>query len=152
MYLSTTVVGNVISSHLVLAHTPQLSNPPGRRPLASCLTALPWPMVWPTVPRHILAPLSGPPGIWLLDCSIVDRGMVVPQMMWSPHSALDRRRHVERAQLQMPIFFEGEDRRLGISQALAASTRADSRCHIPRDANHLAPLAQKSSALPLVWP
>lgn len=85
--------GRLFLLHLVLAHTPQLSNPPGRRPLASCLTAAPWPRVWRTVPRHILSPLSGPPGIWLLDCSIVDRGMVVPQRMWSPHSALDRRRH-----------------------------------------------------------
>ncbi|KAH8986371.1 hypothetical protein EDB92DRAFT_1272785 [Lactarius akahatsu] len=84
--------GRLFLLHLVLACTPQLSNPPSRRPPTSYLTAAPWPRVWRTVPCHILAPLSGPPGIWLLDCSIVDRGMVVPQRMWSPHSALDRRR------------------------------------------------------------
>ena len=41
----------------------------------------------------------------------------------------------------MPIFFEGEDRRVGIS--LVAST--DSRFHGLRDANHTAPLGDKSS-------
>ncbi|KAH9008421.1 hypothetical protein EDB83DRAFT_2587247 [Lactarius deliciosus] len=102
-----------------------------------------------SVPGHNPASLSGPPGIWPLDRSIVDRGTVVPQRMWFPHSALDRRRHVERAQLQMPIFFEGEDRRLGIS--LTASTGG--RRHSLRDANHLAPLGQKSSTyIRIAWP
>ncbi|KAI9433277.1 hypothetical protein H4582DRAFT_2101681 [Lactarius indigo] len=102
-----------------------------------------------SVSRHIPTPLSSPPGICLLDRSIVDRGTVVPQRMWSPHSALDRRRHVERAQLQMPIFFEGEDRRLGIP--LAAST--NSRCHSLRDASHLALHGQKSSTyIRIAWP
>ncbi|KAI9433275.1 hypothetical protein H4582DRAFT_2082427 [Lactarius indigo] len=101
------------------------------------------------IPHHILAPHSGPPGICLLDRSIVDRGTVVPQRMWSPHSALDRQRHVERAMLQMPIFFEGEDRRLGFS--LAAS--ADGRCHSLRDGNHVAPLGQKASTyIRIAWP
>ena len=60
--------------------------------------------------------------------------------MWSPHSVLDRRQHVERARLQMPVFFEGEDKRAGIS--LAAST--DKRRHL-LEANHPTPLGQKSS-------
>ncbi|KAH9055024.1 hypothetical protein EDB87DRAFT_1795435 [Lactarius vividus] len=69
--------------------------------------------------------------------------------MWSPCSALDRRRHVERAQLQMPIFFEGEDQRLGIS--LTVSTGG--RCHSLRNANHPAPLGQKSSTyIRIAWP
>ncbi|KAH9037703.1 hypothetical protein EDB84DRAFT_1268652, partial [Lactarius hengduanensis] len=102
-----------------------------------------------SVPRHIPAPLSSPPGICLLDRSIVDRGTVVPQRMWSPHSALDRRRHVERARLQMPIYFEGDDRTLGIS--LAAST--NSRCRSLREGNYLAPLGQKSSTyIRIAWP
>jgi hypothetical protein len=66
---------------------------------------------------------------------------VIPQKMWTPHSVLDRRQHVQRAQLQMPVFFEGEDRKLGIS--LAAST--GSRRHRLLDPNHPAPLGQKSS-------
>ncbi|KAI9453212.1 hypothetical protein BJY52DRAFT_1123778 [Lactarius psammicola] len=102
-----------------------------------------------SVPPHIPAPLSSPPSFWLLDRGIVDRGTVVPQRMWSPHSASDRRRHVEMAQLQMPVFFEGEDHRVGVS--LIAS--ADSRCHSLRDANHPVPLGQKSSTyIRIAWP
>src|ERR1700691_3851748 len=63
-----------------------------------------------SVPPYIPATLSSPPGFWLLDRGIVDRGTVTPQRMWSPHSVLDRRQHVQRAQLQMPVFFEREDR------------------------------------------
>ncbi|KAN0124564.1 hypothetical protein V8E53_010903 [Lactarius tabidus] len=102
-----------------------------------------------SVPRHIPAPLSSPPGFWLLDRGIVNRGTVVPQRMWSPHSSPDRRHHVEKAQLQMPIFFEGEDRRVGIS--LVAST--DSRFHHLRDANNPAPLGHKASTyIRIAWP
>ena len=89
---------------------------------------------------HIPDPLSSPPCFWPLDRGIIDRGTVVPQRMWSPHSVLDRRQHVERARLQMPVFFEGEDKRAGIS--LAAST--DKRRHL-REVNHPTPLGQKSS-------
>ncbi len=94
-----------------------------------------------SVPPHIPAPLSSSPGLWLLDRGIVDRGTVIPQGMWSPNSVLDIRKHVEKARLQMPVFFEGEDRRLGIS--LVASIGG--RCHSLLDANHPAPLGQKSS-------
>jgi hypothetical protein len=94
-----------------------------------------------SVPPHIPVQHSSPPGCWLLDRGIVDRGTVVPQRMWSPHTDLDRVRHIVTAQLQMPVFFEGEGRSLGIS--LVASTNG--RCHDLRDANHPAPLGQKSS-------
>jgi hypothetical protein len=94
-----------------------------------------------SVPPHIPAPLSSPPGSWLLDRGIVNRGTVIPQTMWTPHSDFDRLQHVQKAQLQMPVFFEGEDRRLGIS--LAASTRR--RRPSLLDANHPAPLGHKSS-------
>ena len=90
-------------------------------------------------PPHI--PFSSLQDFWLLDRSIVDRGTVVPQKMWTPHSVLDRRQHVQRAHLQMPIFFEGENGRLGIS--LAESTH--SRRLSLRDPNHPTPLGQKSS-------
>jgi hypothetical protein len=94
-----------------------------------------------SVPSHIPIQHSSPPDCWLLDCGIVDRGTVVPQRMWSPHSALDRARHVVGAQLQMPIFFEGEDRSLGIP--LVKSTNG--WCNDLRDANHPAPLGPRSS-------
>ena len=90
-------------------------------------------------PPHI--PFSSQRDFWLLDRGIVDRGTVVPQKMWTLHSVLDRRQHVQRAHLRMPIFFEGEDGRLGSS--LAESTH--SRRLSLRDPNHPTPLGQKSS-------
>ncbi|KAF8269724.1 hypothetical protein EI94DRAFT_1724552 [Lactarius quietus] len=102
-----------------------------------------------SVPPHIPALLSSPPRFWLLDRGIVDRGTVVPQRIWSPQSASDRRQHVEKAQLQMPVFFEGEDRRVGVS--LLSSI--DSRCYSLRDANIPAPLGHKSSTyIRIAWP
>jgi len=102
-----------------------------------------------SVPPHIPVQRPSPPGCWLLDRGIVDRGTVVPQRMWSPHTALDKIRHVVTAQLQMPVFFEGEGRSLGIS--LVASTNG--RSHDLRDANHPAPLGHKSSTyIRIVWP
>jgi hypothetical protein len=91
-------------------------------------------------PPHLPVQHSSPPGCWLLDRGIVDRGTVVPQTMWAPQNALDRTRHVVRAQLQVPIFFEGEGR-LGISLVEAAN----GRCHGLRGANHSASLGPKSS-------
>lgn len=102
-----------------------------------------------SVPTHIPRQLSSPPGFWLIDRGIMDRGTVIPQQMWSPHSSPDRRQHVEKAQLQMPVFFEGEDRRVGIS--LVACT--NSRFHNLRDANNPAPLGHKSSTyIRIAWP
>ncbi|KAH9178388.1 hypothetical protein EDB89DRAFT_1171294 [Lactarius sanguifluus] len=69
--------------------------------------------------------------------------------MWSPQNAPDRRRLVVAAYLQMPVFFSSEGWTLGIS--LAAS--ATGRCHDIRDANHPAPLGQKSSTyIRIIWP
>ena len=93
------------------------------------------------VPPHIAARFPNPPDHWLLDRGIVDRGTVVPQKMWSPHSAIERRRYVERAELQMPVFFEDRDRGLGLP--LEASI--DGRRHVLRDANDPAPLGQKTT-------
>ncbi|KAF8263647.1 hypothetical protein EI94DRAFT_1596241 [Lactarius quietus] len=62
--------------------------------------------------------------------------------MWSPHTVIDRRQHVEEAILQMPIFFEGIDGRLGLSlEATAAG-----RCHGLRNARQFALLGPKSTA------
>jgi hypothetical protein len=95
-----------------------------------------------SVPTHIAARFPNPPDHWLLDRGIVDRGTVVPQKMWSPHSAVERRRYVERAELQMPVFFEDRDRGLGLS----LEATLDGRCHVLRDANDTAPLGQKTTA------
>lgn len=101
-----------------------------------------------SVPSYLPVQHSSPPGCWLLDHGIVDRGTVVPQRMWAPQSALDRARHVVWAQLQMPIFFEGEGR-LGISLVEATN----GRCHGLRDANNFAPLGPKSSTyIRIIWP
>jgi hypothetical protein len=66
---------------------------------------------------------------------------VVPQTMWSPNTVTDKRQHVEEAVLQMPIFFEGIDGRLG----LPLEDSAAGRCHGLRNAQQFAPLGQKST-------
>jgi hypothetical protein len=71
----------------------------------------------------------------------VVRGTVVPQNMWSPHSDAERRRYVERAELQLPVFFEDKDGGLGLS--LEASI--DGPGHVLRDANDLALLGQTTT-------
>jgi hypothetical protein len=94
-----------------------------------------------SVPPHIAARFPNPPGHCLLDRGIIIRGTVVPQKMWSPQSALGVRQYVERAELQMPVFFEGRDGELGLS--LEASI--DSRRRVLRDANDPAPLGPKTT-------
>ena len=59
--------------------------------------------------------------------------------MWSPHNAFARWESVENAELQMPIFFEGQDGRLGIS----LEATIDGRCHDLRDAEQFAPLGNR---------
>ena len=71
----------------------------------------------------------------------MDKGTVVPQALWAPHTTTDRRQHVEEAELQMPIFFEGVDGRLGISLEDAAQ----GRCHDLLNAQAFAPLGLKST-------
>ncbi|KAH9046189.1 hypothetical protein EDB84DRAFT_1265376 [Lactarius hengduanensis] len=101
-----------------------------------------------SVPPHIPARFSNPPGHWLLDHSIVSNGTVVPQTMWSP-AGTGRRQNVEGAELQMPIFFENKDGGLGLS--LEASI--DRRCHVLRHAIHPAPLGQRTTThIRIVWP
>ncbi|KAI9443117.1 hypothetical protein H4582DRAFT_1808592 [Lactarius indigo] len=68
--------------------------------------------------------------------------------MWPP-TGTGRRQHVEGAELQMPIFFENKDGRLGLS--LEASI--DRRCHVLRHANYPAPLGRKTTThIRIVWP
>ncbi|KAN0130991.1 hypothetical protein V8E53_011124 [Lactarius tabidus] len=102
-----------------------------------------------SVPPHIPAPFPSSPRRWLLDRGIMDGGTVVPQMMWSPHSASDRRQHVEMGELQMPVFFEDRDGELGFS--IEASV--DGQYHGLRHANDLAPLGQKTTThIRIIWP
>ena len=91
-----------------------------------------------SVPPHVPSQFPNPPGLWILDRGIMDGGTVVPQTMWSSHSASDsdRRQQVELGKLQMPVFFEDKDQALGFS--LEASI--DGQCHVLRHANDPAPL------------
>jgi len=99
-----------------------------------------------SVPPHIPEQHSGPPGRWLLDRGVLTRGTVVPQTMWSPHTAIDKRQQVD---LQMPIFFEGLDGRLGISLEASAA----GQCYALRDASSPAQLGEKTTAsLRIAWP
>ena len=50
----------------------------------------------------------------MLDRRVVGYGTVVPQSLWIPFTVADRIRHVQDAELQMPIFFLHTDRRLGL--------------------------------------
>ncbi|KAF8274597.1 hypothetical protein EI94DRAFT_1825553 [Lactarius quietus] len=85
----------------------------------------------------------------LLDRTVVNRGTVVPQTMWCPHAATDKRQYVEEAVLHMPIFFEGVDGKLGLS--LEAS--AMGRCNGLRNAQQFAPLGNKSmTCIRIIWP
>ncbi|KAH9987915.1 hypothetical protein BJV74DRAFT_773696, partial [Russula compacta] len=91
------------------------------------------------IPPHILA---RPPSElhWVLDRSLVAMGTVVPQIMWSPSSIEDRAQFGGDAELQMPVFFEGVDGKLGLSLEAAASGRCDSLVN----ARQPSPLGQKS--------
>ena len=93
-----------------------------------------------SVPPHIPR-VPNLPGRWLLDRGILKRGTVVPQTMWSPRSAIDRRQHIEMGELQMPIFFE--DKGVGLGVSLRALI--DGQCHVLRDANVPAPLGEKTT-------
>ncbi|KAI9463697.1 hypothetical protein BJY52DRAFT_931878 [Lactarius psammicola] len=88
------------------------------------------------------------PSSQLLDRAVVNRGTVVPQTMWSPHTVTDKRQHVEAALLQRPIFFEGGDGRLGLSLEASAA----GRCHGLHNAQEFAPLGLKSTThIRIVW-
>jgi hypothetical protein len=66
--------------------------------------------------------------------------------MWSPHTANEKRQQVD---LQMPIFFEGSDGRLGISLEASAA----GQCYALRDASFPAQLGEKTMAnLRIAWP
>jgi hypothetical protein len=74
------------------------------------------PMIWTQPPLNF----NGRPG-WLLDYHIRPGGSVVPQQIWFPQGQGDWRRHVEQAQLQMPLFFVNADGTLGVPIEKAAA-------------------------------
>ena len=61
----------------------------------------------------------------VLDRSLMGMGTVVPQTMWSPLTVDDRLRLMGETELQMPIFFEGADGKLGLSLEACAAGRCD---------------------------
>ncbi|KAH9034899.1 hypothetical protein EDB85DRAFT_966951 [Lactarius pseudohatsudake] len=92
--------------------------------------------------------LEQPTPSLLLDRTVVDRGTVVPQTMWTPHTITDKKQHVEEAVLQMPIFFEGVDGRLGLTLEASAA----GRCHGLRNALQVVPLGQNSTThIRIAW-
>ena len=93
-----------------------------------------------SVPPHIPPRSLNPPGYWTLDRVIAVGGTVVPQTMWSPGSPVNRRQNIEKASLQMPIFFEDKNGGLGVS--LGASI--DGGCDV-RDADDPAPLGPRTT-------
>ena len=93
-----------------------------------------------SVPRHISLHVPGQPH-WILDRSIVNRGTVVPQTLWTPHTVTDKKHHVEEAELQLPIFFQCVDGQLGLTLEAAAS----GRCHGLVGAQNFAHLGLKST-------
>jgi hypothetical protein len=81
-------------------------------------------IVDPASPQLPIRPLSELQRV-VLDRSLIAMGTVVPQTMWSPLAVEDRRRLVGEAELQMPIFFEGADGKLGISLEACAAGQCD---------------------------
>jgi hypothetical protein len=77
----------------------------------------------------------------VLDRGIVNRGTVVPQFLWAPHTVTDRKHHVEEADLQLPIFFQSTDGQLGLTLEAAAA----GRCNGLIGAQDFAPLGMKST-------
>jgi hypothetical protein len=93
------------------------------------------PFVIASVPRHIRDQFPNQ-NAWALDRMVVRSGTVVPQKLWTPQTVTDRRQHVEEAPLQMPIFFQHTDGRLGLPLDVAIS----GRCHSLLNAQHVAPV------------
>jgi hypothetical protein len=61
----------------------------------------------------------------VLDRRVVGNGTVVPQSLWIPSNVTDRTRHVQDAELRLPIFFLNMDGRLGLPLDAAVIGRCD---------------------------
>ncbi|KAF8502124.1 hypothetical protein F5888DRAFT_1632085 [Russula emetica] len=77
-----------------------------------------------SVPEYIRVQFPNP-YTWVLDRRVVGHGTVVPQSLWIPFTITDRRRHVQDAELNMPIFFLHVDGRLGLPLDAAVIGRCD---------------------------
>ena len=77
----------------------------------------------------------------VLDRRVLSIGSVVPQILWVPHTVIDRRQHVQDAELQMPIFFQHTDGRLGLTLKAAVG----GRCHTFLNSQCSAPLGPLST-------
>ena len=98
------------------------------------------PFLIASVPRHI-RDNSPNQTDWVLDRMVVGGGIVVPQPLWTPHTVTDRRNHVEEAPLQMPIFLQHTDGRLGLPLDVAIS----GRCNSLLNAQLFAPLGPQTT-------
>ena len=95
--------------------------------------------------------IQGPFGSfsWILDRAVVNRGPVVPQAI--PHGVTHRWRHDDLGSLQLPIFFDGVDGRLGFAlrqDSLPPSRRsaaATGPYRLFRNTHEFAPLGDKST-------
>ena len=76
----------------------------------------------------------------MLDRGILNKGTVVPQVLWAPHALTDQKHHIEQAELQLPIFFQRTDGQLGLSLEDAAA----GRCHSLTNAQSTVPLGMRS--------
>ena len=77
----------------------------------------------------------------VIDRRVLSIGTVVPQILWVPHTATERRQHVQDAQLQMPIYFLHTDGRLGLTLEAAVG----GRCHTLLDSQLSAPLGPQNT-------
>jgi len=75
----------------------------------------------------------------VLDRSILAMGTVVPQTMRNPSSVEDGRQHPGEAELQMPIYFNDADGKLGIPLERCAAGQCDGLFNAQR----FAPLGSK---------
>jgi len=123
------LLGRVLERDLI-AFTP---NPPGKE------SAL---FVVPPIPRHTASPSLNQSN-WVLDRTVVAKGTVVPQALWDPDTVTKEGRSAEEAELQMPIFFECTDGRLGIPLEDVTAGQYDSLL----DAQAFAPLGSVPSTL-----
>ena len=71
---------------------------------------------------------------------VVPTGTVVPQKLWTRDTIIDGRQ-LEEGPLQMPIFFQHMDGRLGLPLDAAIS----GRCNSLLNAQHFAPLGPQTT-------
>ncbi|KAI0298545.1 hypothetical protein BC826DRAFT_105032 [Russula brevipes] len=100
-----------------------------------------------SVPRHISLQFPNQSS-WVLDRSVMARGTVVPQTLGALNVVAERGQHVAE-DLQLPIFFESMDGRLGLPLEAAVAGRT----HDLLNAQAFAPLGLMSTTqIRIHWP